>query len=145
MDGIGNGIFDVEGELTRAMMATILWRMEGCPQVDYLMSFSDIPAGEWYTEAVRWAASTGIVTGHSDNSFRPTDKLTREQMAAMLWRYAKSEGYRVSGSGWIDPITSEYAVPAMQWAAGLGMLDGTAPQQNAIRAEIAYALMKLLK
>ena len=96
MNGTGATIFEPYGKVTRGMIVTILHRLEGEPAVNYLMPFADVADGQWYTEAVRWAASEGIVNGVSDTAFAPNDPITREQFAAILWRYAKYKGYDVS-------------------------------------------------
>lgn len=159
MEGVGNNLFDINGTTTRAMIVTILWRLEGEPVVNYLMQFEDIPADTWYTEAVRWAASEKIVEGYSDTAFGPTDPITREQFATILWRYAKYKGYDVSVGedtnilSYEDAFSiSEYAIPAMQWACGSGMVQGMndpdgegmilAPASKGTRAQIATMIMR---
>ena len=153
MEGVGNNLFDINGTTTRAMIVTILWRLEGEPVVNYLMQFEDIPADTWYTEAVRWAASEKIVEGYSDTAFGPTDPITREQFATILWRYAKYKGYDVSVGedtnilSYEDAFSiSEYAIPAMQWACGTGLMQGEGvnltPKADATRAQAA-ALFQL--
>lgn len=148
MEGVGNNLFDINGTTTRAMIVTILWRLEGEPVVNYLMQFEDVPAETWYTEAVRWAASEGIVEGYSDTAFGPTDPITREQFAAILWRYAKYKGYDVSVGEdtnilfYEDAFSiSEYAYPALQWACGAGLMQGDGvnltPKAEATRAQAA--------
>jgi len=116
-----NGLFSPNAELSRAMLVTILWRMNGCPVVNYAMQFRDIPSDEWYTEAVCWAASTGLVNGYSDTEFAPEDALTREQLCTVLYRYVQSKGagftdtwmYRMPHSDIAD--VSEWAFEAMAW------------------------------
>ena len=85
MNGVGNDCFDPEGPLNRAMLATVLWRASGSPAADG-GSFSDVPAGQWYSTAVSWAQQSGIVQGVGENRFAPMDSITREQLAVMLWR-----------------------------------------------------------
>ena len=148
MNGVGNGKFDPNGTTSRAMIVTILWRLEGEPVVNYLMQFEDVPAETWYTEAVRWAASERIVEGYSDTAFGPADPITREQFAAILWRYAKyksrdvSVGENTNILRYEDAFSiSEYAIPAMQWACGAGLLQGDGvnltPRADATRAQAA--------
>jgi len=148
MEGVGNNLFDINGTTSRAIIVTILWRLEGEPVVNYLMQFEDVPADTWYTEAVRWAASEKIVEGYSDTAFGPTDPITREQFATILWRYAKYKGYDVSVGedtnilSYEDAFSiSEYAIPAMQWACGAGLMEGDGlkltPKADATRAQAA--------
>ena len=148
MEGISNDRFDINGTTTRAMIVTILWRLEGKPAVGDPMSFDDVAAGMWYTEAVRWAHRAGIVEGYSNGKFGPNDPITREQLAAILWRYAKYKGYDVSVGertnllGYEDASEiSQYAIPAMQWACGSGLMEGDGvkltPKTAATRAQAA--------
>ena len=153
MNGTGGARFTPNGTASRAMVATILWRMAGEPQVNYAMSFADVPAGTWYTEAVRWAASEGIVTGYSDTKFGPDDPVTREQFAVMLYRYAQTLGEGFTGN-WSFPLNfpdaadvSEYAYEALCWMTMenviQGMEDGGLhPQGTANRAQLATMLMR---
>ena len=153
MNGTGGAQFTPNGTASRAMVATILWRMAGEPQVNYAMSFADVPAGTWYTEAVRWAASEGIVTGYSDTKFGPDDPVTREQFAVMLYRYAQTLGEGFTGN-WSFPLNfpdaadvSEYAYEALCWMTMenviQGMEDGGLhPQGTANRAQLATMLMR---
>ena len=153
MNGTGGARFTPNGTASRAMVATILWRMAGEPQVNYAMSFADVPAGTWYTEAVRWAASEGIVTGYSDTKFGPDDPVTREQFAAMLYRYAQTLGEGFTGS-WSFPLdfpdaaeVSDYAYEALCWMTKEKVLEGMEdgnlhPQSTATRAQLATMLMR---
>ena len=140
----------------RAMLATLLWRLEGSPSVDYLMDFDDVAEGLWYSEAVRWAASEGVVTGVGDgSSFAPTGAITREQMAVMLYRYAQYKDYDVTGSadlsGYADADSvSGWAEYAVEWAVNAGLISGTSattlsPQGSATRAEVATILMRFVE
>ncbi len=155
MDGTGVNTFDPDATTSRAMIATILWRMAGSPVVIGDIGFSDVANGQWYSEAIRWAATEGIVDGYDNGKFGPNDPITREQFAAMLWRYAKSEGYDVSVGensnilSYTDAAdVSEYAIPAIQWACGTGIINGTgdgstlSPQDAATRAQAAMMLMR---
>ena len=154
MAGTSSTTFAPEMTTTRSMIATILWRLEGSPEVDYAMTFEDVEAGSWYSEAVRWAASEGIVAGYGNNQFGSNDPITREQMAAMLYRYAQYKGYEVSVGENTNILSytdfadlSEYAIPAMQWAVGSGIITGTSastlsPGGNATRAQVAAILMR---
>ena len=96
MQGVGNNKFDPNGMTTRAMIVTILWRLENEPAVNYAMNFEDVVANTWYTEAVRWAASEKIVEGYGNGKFGTDDAITREQMVTILYRYAQYKGYDVS-------------------------------------------------
>ncbi|MDY5626541.1 MAG: S-layer homology domain-containing protein, partial [Clostridia bacterium] len=153
--GISDTAYEPNGTLTRAMFVTMLHRYAGEPIVNYAMNYTDIE-DSWYTEAVRWASSTGVVKGFDNNSFRPDDSITREQAAAMLQRYA--EFAKESNPLWnetnilsyddFDTI-SEWAIPAVQWAAGAGVMKGRTdstinPSENITRAEIAQMLVNYM-
>lgn len=153
MNGTDSTHFTPDGTSSRAMVATILWRMAGEPQVDYAMQFADVPVSGWYTEAVRWAASEGIATGYSDTKFGPDDPVTREQFAVMLYRYAQTLGEGFTGS-WSFPLNfpdaaevSDYAYEALCWMTMenviQGMEDGGLhPQGTANRAQLATILQR---
>ena len=149
--GYPNGLFGINDTITRGQIATILWRMEESPVVNYAMTFEDVGAGMYYAEAIRWAASEGIVGGYTATQFGPDDAITREQLAAILWRYAQHKKYDVSVGedtnilSYADALTvSEWAVPAMQWANGAGLIQGSdnnlMPKGNATRAQAAAIL-----
>ncbi len=157
MQGIGNDQFDPNGTTTRAMIVTILWRLEGSPVVNYAMDFEDVAADQWYTEAIRWAQANGIVEGYGDGKFGTNDAITREQMVTIMFRYAKYRGYDVSAHentnilSYNDAVdVAEWATTAMQWACGSGMIQGIAdgdkmnlaPQGNATRAQAAAILQR---
>lgn len=154
MAGMSKDTFAPNGTLTRAMVVQILWAMEGKPVVNYAMSFGDVAADSWYAEAVRWAASEGIVSGYSDTAFGSNDSVTREQLAAMLWKYAQNRNADVSVGENTNILSyqdaaeiSEYAIPAIQWACGAGVMSGKTggyldPTGTATRAEAAQMLMK---
>ena len=155
MAGTSATTFAPEVTTSRAMIVNILWRLAGSPQVDYLMEYSDVDPTAYYGEAIRWATSEGIVGGYGGGVFGPDDPITREQLATMLWRYAQHEGYDV-GVGEDTNILSytdafdvaEYAIPAMQWACGSGVINGTgdgstlSPQGEATRAQVAVMLQR---
>ena len=155
MNGVSETAFAPHGAASRAQIVTILYRLEGEPAVDYAMDFTDVDGGEWYTAAVRWAASVGIVNGTGDATYRPDAPVTREQLATILYRYAVYKGYDVSIGEDADLLRyadaaelSAYAVPAMQWACGAGIVNGTSastlsPQGGATRAQVAAMLMRL--
>ena len=152
MNGVGNELFAPEGTTTRAQLVTLLWRQAGSPEADFSMDFDDVAEGQWYSEAVRWAAGRGIVLGVSDTQFAPGQPITREQLTAMLYRYAQYEGADVDEDGklsdYIDANSiSEYAVPAMQWARGVGVINGTDgnrldPRGTATRAQAAAMMQR---
>lgn len=154
MNGNSATTFNPNGTTTRSQIVAILWRLEGSPVVNSAMDLSDVPGDVYYTEAVRWAQANGVVTGYNDGTFKPNSPITREQMAAVLWRYAKYKGVDVSVGedtnilSYPDAMTvSEYAIPAMQWACGSGTVQGTTdgrlnPKGSATRAQVATILMR---
>ena len=155
MNGTANRIFAPSVSTTRAMIVTILWRLEGSPVVNFAMRFRDVVQNAWYSEAVRWAAANGIVTGYTEQTFGPNDNIAREQLAAILHRYAKYKGLDVSAGedtnilSFDDAQTiSGYAVPAMQWACGAGLMQGSnrklLPAAQATRAQVAAMLHRFL-
>ena len=154
MDGVGDNRFAPNSETTRAQLVTILYRLAGQPEPGGDSGFSDVAAGTWYTDAVAWAAENGIVNGVSETEFAPGEDITREQLAAILYRYAACQGYDVSQradlSGFGDASSiSGYAQEALSWAHAQGLVlgfeDGSLrPQGNANRAQIAAVLMRFL-
>ncbi len=154
LNGVSDQTFAPNGSASRAMIVTMLWRMEGEPRSDYAMEFTDVPDGVWYTEAVRWAAAKGIVGGYSADFFGPDDSVSREQLAVILWRYAWYKGidaapeYKVNLGVFIDAERVSYwASEGVQWAVDLGLLTGVgneklSPETNASRAQVATILMR---
>lgn len=157
MVGYGNNIFQPDAGTTRAMITVMLWRLNGSPVVNYAMNFEDVKADAWYTEAIRWAASEGVAAGYGNGKFGPDDAMTREQMVTILWRYAQYKGYDVSVGedtnilSYDDAATvAQYAVPAMQWACGSGMVTGKTqgsgmildPKGSTTRAQMATMMMR---
>lgn len=153
MTGTSDTTFSPDLTTSRSMIATILWRMAGSPVVNYAMDFADVSADQWYAEAVRWASSEGIVGGYGNGSFGTGDPITREQFAVMLYRFAQKQGYDVSVGENTNILSytdvssvSEYAIPAMQWAVGSGVITGMgdtlAPQGETTRAQAAMMLMR---
>ena len=155
MAGTSATTFAPDVTTSRAMIATILWRMAGSPVVNYAMDFADVPQDQWYSEAIRWATSEGVVTGYGNGLFGTNDPITREQFAAMLYRFAQEQGYDVSIGENTNILSytdvadlSEYAISAMQWAVGAGIINGTGdgstltPQGQATRAQAAVMLTR---
>lgn len=144
MNGVGNGRFDPSGSTSRAMLVTILWRMADEPVVNYLMQFPDV-GQDWYTEAVRWAASEHIVDGYDDGSFGANDPVTREQIVTILWRYKGSPAAE-RGQDFADEADiSGFAAQAVDWSRANGVVSGKGgnrfdPQGRATRAETAAIL-----
>ena len=146
MGGTGNAAFSPNTTMTRAMLATVLWRMKNEPAVNYLMQFSDVADNNWYTEAVRWAASEQIMGGYGNGLFGTNDPVSREQIATILWR---CEGSPEAGqrAGFADSNNIDsYAVDAVDWARANGIINGRtgnifAPKDSATRAEVATILM----
>ena len=155
MAGTSGTTFAPENVTTRGQIVTILWCMAGSPQVNYLMDFSDVDPAAYYGEAIRWASAEGVAGGYGNGTFGPDDPITREQLAVMLHRYARYMGYDVSVGedtnilSYTDAFdVSEYAVAALQWACGAGIIHGTGdgstltPQGEATRAQAAVILMR---
>ena len=153
MTGVSESEFAPDGTATRGQIVTILWRLAGSPVVNYAMRYADADEGAWYGEAVRWAASTGVVTGYTESSFGPNDAITREQLAAILYRYIKTQGQGFTGM-WYFPLRyddaasiSGWADEAMHWCVMKGVLNGTgettlSPQLTATRAQLAAILQR---
>ena len=151
MNGTAEGLFSPDLFTSRAMLVTVLWRLSGSPVVNYYMPFADVDQAAWYAEAVRWAASCGIIAGYDNGNFGPNDPITREQLAAILYRCAayRQEDTSIGADTNILSFTdaasvSEYAVPALQWACGAGILQGAdgalLPTHPATRAQTAAML-----
>ncbi|MGM9564348.1 MAG: S-layer homology domain-containing protein [Faecousia sp.] len=158
MNGVGGNKFDPNANTTRAMMVTMLYRLEGSPKVTSACSFSDVPAGSWYEDAVIWAAENGIVNGISGAVFAPELDLTREQMVTIFYRYADHKGHDVTAVNGLTAFADEgkisnYARKALSWANSEGLIQGVGPasiepQGKATRAQIAavfYRFCKLLE
>ena len=155
MDGVSTTQFAPNSNLTRGMVVTILYRLEDGPRVTGSSGFSDVASGAWYADPVTWAAANGIVNGVSDTEFAPNTDITREQLAAILFRYAEYKGYDVSGRDSLTSYTdrgsiSAYALDAMQWAVDEGLITGMTattidPQGTATRAQCATMLMRFIE
>ena len=155
MLGASKALFSAHGTATRGMMATILWRMEGSPVPKGKNSFTDVEAGKWYADAITWTAENGIFAGYGKDKFGPDDPITREQLAAIFYRYADYKGYDLTVKGNLDKFKdadkiTDYAKTAMQWAVGSGLVKGKSgnlldPQGTATRAEIAAMLHRFIE
>ena len=155
MLGTSKTLFSPHGTATRGMMATILWRMEGSPAPKGKNSFTDVEAGKWYADAITWTAENGIFAGYGKDKFGPDDPITREQLAAIFYRYADYKGYDLIVKGNLDKFKdadkiTDYAKTAMQWAVGSGLMKGKSgnlldPQGTATRAEIAAMLHRFIE
>ena len=151
MNGTADNTFSPKANTTRGMVVTVLYRLENQPSTS-AASFTDVASGAYYANAVAWANANGIVSGYGSGKFGPNDKVTREQLAAILYRYAQYKKYDVSGANSLDGYAdaqsvSSYAVPALQWANAAGVVTGKSgskldPKGNAARAEVAAMLMR---
>lgn len=150
MGGVSDAAFGPEETMSRAMLATVLWRMAERPAADGPAAFSDVPEGDWYTEAVRWAASAGLISGYGGGRFGTNDPVTREQIAAILWRY-EGKPWADSGTDFADEgRISPWASTAVDWAKSSGIISGRggnrfAPRDSATRAEVAAMVMNYLQ
>ncbi|MBR4661525.1 MAG: S-layer homology domain-containing protein [Clostridia bacterium] len=154
MQGVGGGRFDPEGSMTRAMVVTVLWRIDGRPAAGK-STFSDVPDGEWYSEPVAWAESTGVVTGVGGGRFDPDGVITREQLATILYRYCGFKKLDVSEKGDVSAFTDKdkidaWATDAVRWAVGIGLIRGVTaktvdPLGSATREQVAAILERFDK
>lgn len=150
MEG-SNGYFTPNGRLTRAMIAQVLYNMEGAPAAAASRSFPDVSASDWFSDAVAWAVGQGCMSGYGNGSFGPNDPITREQLAAVFYGYSSAKGYDVTASGSLagfpdGSAVSDWAQTAVGWATGKGLLSGKSggrldPAGTATRAETAQILM----
>lgn len=156
MNGVADTLFDPNGTMTRAMLVTVLWRLDG-GSADGSSPYTDVPEGTWYTDGVIWATENGIVNGVGNGKFDPNGTVTREQIATILYRYAAYRGVDVSDRASLDLFTdagavSDYARAPMQWAVQTKLISGRldhkqlylAPQSGGTRAEVATILMRFL-
>ena len=153
MNGVSDTKFAPNDPMTRAMLVTVLWRYEGSPEEGKNV-FTDVPDGQWYAKAVAWAAENGIVGGVGDGKFDPNGNITREQMAAILFRYANKKGIDVTARGDLSKFpdagkVSDWAKDPIAWAVGAGIIGGSdgklLPQGSATRAQVATILMRFIE
>lgn len=153
MNGTSGTLFSPNSSLTRAQLVTILYRMEGSPEVTFKGTFTDVEAGKWYSDAIEWAAENKIVNGMGDGIFKPDGYITREQIAAILYRYSGSSEAEGDLSAFPDSgDVSNYATDAISWAVGKGLINGISsngvtnlkPKANATRAQIAAIIVRFL-
>ena len=149
MNGVSDKEFSPNGTLTRAQLVTILHRISGLPSGGYQTSFGDVSSGQWYTSAVEWAVANGIIQGYEDNSFRPNQAVTREQIALILYRSSGKPYSDSSLSAFSDADKiSAFALDAMRWAVEQGLIQGSNgrlnPLSSATRAEIATILTRYI-
>ena len=152
MKGTGSGKFSPEITADRAMLVTVLWRLEGCPIVDSPVDFFDVANGMWYSDAIHWASANGIVKGYGDGTFGPTDMITREQVMTILNRYADYKGWT---NKTLLPMLSRYqysvwAENHVIWGENFGLLDGLGVDLSdmtakASRAELAAYLSRFMR
>ena len=155
MSGTGDGIFEPDGYMTRAMIVTVLYRAEGEPQTDNALKFGDVDRNAYYANAVSWASENGIIAGHSDAEFAPDRNITREEMAAVINRYADYKGISTDDQGdltvFIDAnAVSDWAREHVSWAVGTGLISGKGdgmldPLGGTTRAETAAVLCRFLE
>lgn len=153
-DGTSGVTFEPDTQMSRAMMVTVLWRLDGKTAAHGSNPFTDVKEETWYTNAVLWAAENSVVNGVAPDKFEPDGNITREQMAAIMYRYASAKGYDITGaddlSGFPDTgKVNAYALPAVKWAVAEGLINGNGgrldPQGNATRAQVATILMRYIQ
>lgn len=154
MSGNTNGTFAPEKALTRAELVTLLWSKEGKPEAASAVSFNDVADSDWFAAKVKWAAAAGIVSGYTDGSFQPNKQVSRQELAQMIFAYAKYKNVDVSASGSLAGFSDSntagnWARPALQWAVGAGILSGSngrlMPTSSAKRCEVASMFMRFVE
>jgi len=153
--GTSETTFEPNIPMNRAMLVTVLWRLEGNPAVSSASSFEDVASNAWYANAVAWASANKIVSGYGSGLFGPNDNITREQMAAILYRYAEYKGHDVTASDNLSAFAdagevSTWALPGLKWAVAKGLITGVTrtilePRGTATRAQVATVLMRFLE
>lgn len=157
-DGVGGGRFDPDGKMTRAMLVTVLWRLEKQPETTNASPFRDVANSAWYAKAVSWAAANEVVNGVGNGEFDPNGNITREQIATIMYRYAVYKGKGVEARAKLEAFpdarsVSVWAYEALSWANAADLITGTrengmdylAPQQYASRAQVSAILMRYVK
>ena len=149
MNGVSETEFNPMGNVTRAMMVTVLWRAAGCPEAEAEVTFTDVAANAWYAEAVAWAQAEGIVLGVTAELFAPDKYVTREQIATILWRACGEEVVEIDLTFTDADTISPYAQDAMNWAVANGLFKGDSkgnlnPTATATRAQLATILARFL-
>jgi hypothetical protein len=157
MQGFDDGLFYPDLATTRAQIVTMLWNIEGKPVVDRELNFDDVADTDWFAAPIRWAVDKGIVEGHGDGTFAPNDPVTREQLAKIIFGYARFKGVNTLAAVDLNKYpdadrVSEWAVSYMQWAVGSGLITGSdengvaylLPQGNASRAQVATIVCRYL-
>ena len=152
MVGVSNDSFAPDEVLSRAMLTAVLHRMAGAPEALAGGRFADVTEDQWYSPAAIWAEENGIVSGYEDGSFRPHTAITRQELVALLYRYARNQGIDVSGNGDFSGFADAsevafWAQEAMAWAVDMGLIHGTdegklVPNSGATRAEVAVLLQR---
>lgn len=147
--------FSPDAEMTRAMLVTVLHRLEGTPKVENAAAFGDVAAGQWYSDAVAWASESGLVKGYTENTFGTNDSVTRQDMVTILYRYLQYKGMTPDGAKEIADFTdvgevSAYALDAVKWAYGTGLVKGTSattlsPKAKATRAQVATIILRYIE
>ncbi len=153
MNGVSETAFSPNGTMNRAMLVTVLWRYDGT-MAEGEIPFTDVPDGQWFTDAVRWSYEHKIVNGVGKDRFAPFAPVTREQIVTILYRYATTKGFDTSSRGDLSAFSDEkqvssYALEAMQWAVGEGLINGSngklLPKDDATRAQVAAIVMRFLE
>ena len=156
--GVTTTTFEPDAPMTRAMLVSVLWRLEGRPEAPSTNPFSDVQDGKWYTSGVLWAASKEIVSGFPNGTFAPDDSITREQMASLIMRYATYKGIELVQGASLDSFVDAdkvqgWSKEAVAWAVAAGIISGNkqgdvytlAPQASATRAQVASILMRFIE
>ncbi len=153
MNGTGGDLFNPNGTVSRAQLVTILYRVAGTPETEFKGTFTDVPSGQWYSEAIEWAAANGVVNGIGNGKFGPDLSITREQIATILYRYEKEPAVSGNLNSFPDHgKVNNFAANGLIWATQEGLINGIssngittlAPQNNATRAQIASIIMRYL-